>query len=166
MPRRAAREHLGLDPDRRYLLFPADPARPEKRYDRARGLADKLGVELLHYERRTPDEVPFLINAANAVLVTSEREGFGLAALEALACEVPVLSTRVGVARLALDGIEGTLCDDFDPDFWQIALEPHLGADDPRVNGRGRAALFDRNRLAERVFKAYQDVLRTGQAAP
>ena len=34
--RRKAREQLGLDPDGRYLLFPADPARPEKRYDRAR----------------------------------------------------------------------------------------------------------------------------------
>src|SRR3954471_6838692 len=54
LPRRAARELLGLDPDRPYLLFPADPARPEKRHDRARGLADALGVELLPQSRRPP----------------------------------------------------------------------------------------------------------------
>jgi teichuronic acid biosynthesis glycosyltransferase TuaC len=166
MSRRTARERLGLDPDRPYLLFPADPARPEKRYDRARGLADTLKVELLHYERRPPEEVPLLINAANAVLVTSEREGFGLAALEALACEVPVLSTDVGIAKLALDGIEGTHCDEFDADMWELVLRENLTAADPRVDGRGRAALFDRNRLAERVFMAYQDVLGSGQAAP
>ena len=166
MARRTARERLGLDPGRPYLLFPADPARPEKRHDRARTLAEHVGVDLLHYERRAPEEVPLLINAANAVLVTSEREGFGLAALEALACEVPVLSTDVGIAKLALDGIAGTHCDEFDADMWELVLRENLAAEDPRVDGRARAALFDRNRLAERVFMAYQDVLGSGQAAP
>jgi hypothetical protein len=166
IPRRIARERLGLDPDRPYLLFPADPARPEKRYDRASSLANSVGVELLHYERRPPEEVPLLINAANAVLVTSEREGFGLAALEALACDVPVLATATGIARLALAEIRGALCAPFDEATWAAALAPHLATDDPRVDGRARAELFDRNRLAERVFRAYQDVLGPGQATP
>src|SRR3954447_15996562 len=157
-PRRAARERLGLDPDRPYLLFPADPARPEKRHDRASAIARRVGVELLHYARRPPEEVPLLINAANAVLVTSDREGFGLAALEALACDVPVLSTDVGIARLALEGIDGTLCAPFDERTWADALRPHLEQADPRVDGRARAALFDRNRLARRVFHAYEDI--------
>ena len=51
-----------------------------------------------------PDQVPLYVNAANAVLVPSEREGFGLAVLEALACDVPVLSTPVGIAPEALEG--------------------------------------------------------------
>jgi glycosyltransferase involved in cell wall biosynthesis len=156
--RREARAALDLDPDVPYLLFPADPARPEKRFDRARALAGQVGVELLKYEQRPPEQVPLMINAANAVLVTSEREGFGLAPLEALACDVPVLATDVGVAPLALEGIEGTLCAPFDPATWGSALAPHLSAPDPRVDGRPRAALFDRNRLAERVFRAYQDL--------
>jgi glycosyltransferase involved in cell wall biosynthesis len=160
--RRAARERLGLDPGGRYLLFPADPARPEKRFDRAEALARATGATLLTYGNRPPADVPILINAANAVLVTSEREGFGLATLEALACDVPVLATDVGVAALALNGIEGTHCGGFDPQLWERVLEPHLAAADPRVEGRARAALFDRNRFAERVFKAYQDVLAGG----
>lgn len=102
-----------------------------------------------------------MINAANAVLAPSEREGFGLAPLEALACDVPVLATDVGIAPLVLDGVEGTLCAPFDAATWAAALAPHLAAGDPRVDGRVRAALFDRNRLAERVFWAYQDVART-----
>ena len=100
-----------------------------------------------------------MINAANAVLVPSNREGFGLATLEALACDVPVLSTDVGVAPLALEGVAGTLCAPFDPATWSAALAPHLAASDPRIEGRARAALFDRNRLAARVFRAYQDVV-------
>jgi teichuronic acid biosynthesis glycosyltransferase TuaC len=158
IPRDEARSTLGLDPHGRYLLFPSDPARPEKRYDLARSLADRLDATLLAYEQRPPDEVPLLINAANAVLVTSDREGFGLAALEALACDVPVLATEVGIARLALEGIEGTLCGPFEERTWADALRPHLEVADPRVKGRARAALFDRNRLARRVFHAYEDL--------
>lgn len=163
--RRDAREQLGLDPDRPYLLFPADPARLEKRHDRAAALAKAAGVELVHYDRRAPAEVPLLVNAANAMLVTSEREGFGLAVLEALACGVPVLATDVGIAPLALRGISGTLCAPFDLARWTAALEPHLTDPDPRIDGRGRAALFDRNRLAVRVFCAYQDVLVRDRSA-
>ena len=160
--RRAARERLNLDPDRRYLLFPADPARPEKRFDRALRIAEATRTELLTYGDRPPADVPILINAANAVLVTSEREGFGLAALEALACDVPVLATDVGIAPLALNGIRGTHCGPFEPAEWRRVVEPHVAAEDPRIEGRARAALFDRNRFAERVFKAYQDVLAGG----
>jgi glycosyltransferase involved in cell wall biosynthesis len=156
--RREARTALGLDPDGPYLLFPADPTRPEKRFDRAREVAEHAGAQLLAYEQRPPEQIPLMINAANGVLVTSEREGFGLAPLEALACDVPVLATDVGIAPLALGGIEGTLCAPFDAARWTDAVAAHVAAADPRVEGRLRAALFDRNRLAERVFRAYQDI--------
>jgi glycosyltransferase involved in cell wall biosynthesis len=157
IPRAEARRELGLDPDRRYVLFPADPARPEKRIDRARDVVPE-GVELLHYDNTPPERVPLFVNAANAVLVTSEREGFGLAPLEALACDVPVLATDVGIAPLALAGVPGTLCAPFERDAWQRALAPHLDAPDPRVQGRGRATLFGSRRMAERVACAYRDI--------
>lgn len=154
--RRAARERLGLDPGGRYLLFPADPARPEKRHDRAAELAAAAGAELLSYDGVPPGEVPLMINAANAVVVTSEREGFGLAALEALACDVPVLSTDVGIAPLALSGVDGTLVAPFERGVWLNEVRPHLEADDPRIDGARRARLFDSNRMAMRVFEAYR----------
>ena len=106
------------------------------------------------------------MNAANAVIVTSEREGFGLASLEALACNVPVLATDVGIAPLALAGIEGTLCAPYERERWSGALAPHLAADDPRVEGRGRAALFGSRRMAERVLHAYRDLVSDPAAAP
>jgi glycosyltransferase involved in cell wall biosynthesis len=165
--RRAARARLGLDPDGRYLLFPADPARPEKRHDRALELARAAGAELLTYANTDPREVPDHVNAAAAVVVTSEREGFGLAPLEALASNVPVLATDTGIAPLALAGVPGTLCAPFDRDRWLAALRPHLDDPDPRVPGRARAALFDRHRMAARVFHAYVDLVdETGGRAP
>ncbi|HEY2718385.1 MAG TPA: glycosyltransferase, partial [Solirubrobacteraceae bacterium] len=94
LERTQARRQLGLAPDGRYVLFAADPARPEKRFDRAQQLLDASPTaELLTLGGVEPERVPLFVNAANAVVVPSEREGFGLAVLEALACDVPVLAT-------------------------------------------------------------------------
>jgi glycosyltransferase involved in cell wall biosynthesis len=158
-PKVEARRELGLEAAGRYLLFPADPKRPEKRADRATALAAATGAELLTGGAIDPDRMPLWVNAANAVLVTSDYEGFGLACVEALACQVPVLSTPVGVAPWALAGVPGTLCAPFDPVLWSDAANPHLAAADPRVDGAGRAAALSAARMAERTIEAYRDVL-------
>jgi teichuronic acid biosynthesis glycosyltransferase TuaC len=158
--RAAARAELGLDRDRRYLLFPADPRRAEKRHDRALALALALGeeVRLLTLGDVAPPEVPLWVNSANAVLVPSDREGFGLAVLEALACDVPVLATPVGIGPEALEGVPGTYCGTFDLDAWREALAPHLAADDPRVPGRARAEEFSSDRMAARLLEAWREL--------
>ena len=152
--RQRARAELGLDPAGRYLLFPADPRRSEKRHDRALAVAGE--VPLLTLGSVDPSQVPLWVNAANAVLVPSEREGFGLAVLEALACEVPVLATPVGIAPIALGGVDGTLCAPFDAEAWRAACARHLAEPDPRVPGRGRAELFSAARMAARVAAAWR----------
>ena len=159
LPRDKARRELGLEPDRPYLLFPADPGRPAKRHDRAAEIAAAAGAELLTGGAIEPERMPLWVNAANAVLVTSDYEGFGLAAVEALACDVPVLSTPVGIAPHLLAGIEGCLAAPFAPGPWLDALRPHLAAADPRVAGRARAATLSAERMAERVVIAYRDLL-------
>jgi teichuronic acid biosynthesis glycosyltransferase TuaC len=159
LPRAAAREELGLDRDGRYLLFPANPDRAEKRADRAAELAAASGAELLTGGSIDPDRMPLWVNAANAVLVTSDYEGFGLACVEALACDVPVLSTPVGIAPYALAGIAGALCAPFDAATWSEAVRPHLAEPDPRVEGAARAASLSAQRMAERTLVAYRDLL-------
>jgi glycosyltransferase involved in cell wall biosynthesis len=158
MPRRQAREQLDLDPDGRYLFFPANPARPEKRHDRAAEVAAACGAELLTGGSIEPERMPLWLNAANAVLVSSDYEGFGLAAVEALACRVPVLSTPVGIAPYALGGVAGCLCAPFDVGVWSAAAGPHLEAADPRVDGGSRAASLSAERMAARVVATYRDL--------
>jgi len=160
LPRAHARAQLGLDIEAPYLLFAADPSRPEKRHDRALELARALDVELLTLGAVDPARVPLWINAANAVLVPSEREGFGLAVLEALACDVPVLATPVGIHPDALRDVPGTLCAPFDLNRWRAALQPHLQAADPRVEGRASAARFSAHAMAERVVGAWRTALK------
>ncbi len=156
LDRHQARRRLGLDPDEPCLLFPADPTRPAKRHDRAIEVAD--GTRLLSLGGVAPSEVPLWVNAANAVVVPSEKEGFGLAVLEALACNVPVVATPVGIHRVALDGVAGTHCGGYDATAWRAALRPHLTVRDPRVDGRARAAAFSAERMARRVAAAWSDL--------
>jgi teichuronic acid biosynthesis glycosyltransferase TuaC len=155
--RAEARRRLGLGPEEPYLLFGADPARHEKRYDRALAVAGD--VPLLALGNVAPEQVPLWINAANAVLVPSDREGFGLSVLEALACNVPVLATPVGIHPEALAGVAGTLCAPFDAEVWRAALAPHLAAADPRVAGRTRAETWSTDRMAARVLEAWRGLL-------
>lgn len=159
IPREAARLALGLDPDEPCLLFPADPQRPVKRFDRALELA--AGVRLITLGATAPDHVTLAINAANAVLVPSDAEGFGLTALEALACDVPVLATPVGIHAEALEGIDGALCAPYDRERWAAALAPLLAAPDPRVAGRERAERYSSDAMAAKVVEAWRQLLAT-----
>jgi glycosyltransferase involved in cell wall biosynthesis len=159
LSRAHARSELNLQAHTPYLLFPADPARPEKRHDRALALARTVGARLLTLGGVDPARVPLYVNAANAVLVPSEREGFGLAVLEALACDVPVLATPVGVHAQALEGLAGALCAPFEPARWRATLEPLLAEEDPRVVGRSRAERFSATRMAERVATAWRSLV-------
>jgi glycosyltransferase involved in cell wall biosynthesis len=158
-PRAEARRALGLDPDGRFLFFPANPGRLEKRHDRAAELAAACGADLLTGGSIDPERMPFWINAANAVVVTSDYEGFGMAAVEALACDVPVLSTPVGIAPYALGGIDGCLSADFSVAAWEVVAKRHLQASDPRVAGAARAATLSAAAMAERAIEAYRAVL-------
>lgn len=163
MARAEARGRLGLAEDGRYLLFPSDPDRPVKRYDRAREVAELASAELLVAREIDPEEMPLWVNAADGVLVPSDSEGFGLAILEALACGVPVASTPVGVAPFVAAGLSECLVEPFEPHRWATWARRHLGADDPRVEGRERAALFSAERMAERVQVAYEAVAAPGR---
>jgi glycosyltransferase involved in cell wall biosynthesis len=159
LSREHARAQLGLRSGVPYLLFPADPARAEKRHDRALALARAVGAELLALGGVDPQTVPLWVNAASAVTVPSEREGFGLAVLEALACDVPVLATPVGIHPCALQGVDGTLCAPFELARWRAALELQLRAPDPRVDGRSSAGRFSAETMAARVAAAWDTAL-------
>lgn len=162
-PRAEARAALGLDPKRRYLFFPADPDRAEKRFDRAAEVARRAGVELLTGGGIEPDQMRDWINAADAVLVTSEYEGFGLICLESLACDVPLLTTPVGIAPDVAASLPNCLCAEYDAQLWSDFASGLLTDPDPRTPGRAAAEALSARRMADRVRIAYDEILDTGR---
>ena len=163
--RTEARLALGLDPGKRYLFFPADPSRPEKRVDRAREVASASGTELLTGGGIEPEKMSVWMNAADAVIVSSEYEGFGLAFLESLACEVPVITTPVGIAPSLLRSLPHSLCAPYDAAVWAAFVSRLLEDPDPRTPGRSRSKALSAERMAARVLIAYREVLATDEVA-
>lgn len=82
---------------------------------------ERSSIEKLAEQSCSIDDVRFLgkleaveevLSVSDLFLMTSEKESFGLAALEAMACEVPLISTNAGgLPELNVDGLTGYLCD-------------------------------------------------------
>ena len=88
------------------LLLVGDGQDLDKAGRRARELGLTDAVEQLGEQ----EEVVPLLSVADLFLLPSERESFGLAALEAMACQVPVVASRVGgLPEVIDDGVTGFL---------------------------------------------------------
>jgi glycosyltransferase involved in cell wall biosynthesis len=108
-----AKIKIGLEVDRNYVLFvSSNYERKQKRYDRFCAVLDGLrgkGIEI--YELRMinvkRELVPYYFNAASFHLLTSDFEGSPNSVKEAMACNIPVVSTTVGNVKDLLKDVSG-----------------------------------------------------------
>jgi len=130
-------------------------------------------IENLCRELGTCDNIRFLgkleaveevLSVADLFLMPSEKESFGLAALEAMACEVPVISSRTGgLPELNIDGVTGYLSDVGDvEDMTKKAL--HILKDENlpefKKNALERAKQFDVHKVLPLYENYYQKIER------
>jgi alpha-1,6-mannosyltransferase len=86
----------------------------------------------------TPREVPRVLRAADVAAFVPEREGYGLGALEAMACGVPVVVSRGIPVAADLPTECAVLVDPADPVAVGAGLQAALGL--PRDHPAGQAA--------------------------
>jgi glycosyltransferase involved in cell wall biosynthesis len=184
-------ERLGIDPRGRFVLFlgTIEPRKDVATLVRAFSAlaADERDVTLVLAGRRgwgtgpvddavaaspfcdrivctgyVPDDgVPALLRRAAVVAYPSLAEGYGLPALEALACGAPLVTTS-GTAMAELAGEAATLVDPGDADGLAVALSQVLiaagsaEAERRRAAGFARAAACTWGASAERHIEAYR----------
>jgi D-inositol-3-phosphate glycosyltransferase len=132
---------------------------------RARALAAELGLgDRVRFVPPRPHHIlSSYYRAADVVLVPSRSESFGLVALEAAACGVPVVASAVGgLLNVVHDGVTGTLIDGRDPPRYARAIAQLL--DDPVGAAAMGAAAAERARhftwsfTAARLRRLYVDL--------
>jgi N-acetyl-alpha-D-glucosaminyl L-malate synthase BshA len=134
-------------------------------------------MERLCRELGTCDDVRFLgkldaveevLSVADLFLMPSEKESFGLAALEAMACEVPVISSNTGgIPELNIHGVTGFLSNIGDvEDMSRNALHILNKNNLPkfRQNALARAKEFDLCRILPLYEDYYQKVMEKAAA--
>lgn len=126
---------------------------------RSEGIADRVRLvdSVIH------EELPCLYAAADVLLVPSRTESFGLAALEAQACGIPVVAASVGGLRTIVgDGESGFLVPGHDPRshaerLLRILRSPELALRMSRAGVR-RSQRFPWDRTVDRLLDVYGEL--------
>jgi D-inositol-3-phosphate glycosyltransferase len=141
--------------------------------ERLDALARDLGIhDVVRREPPVaPDRLVAYYRAAEAVVVPSYNESFGLVALEAQACGTPVVATDVGGLRTAVDdGVSGVLVRGHNPDDWAAVLDGLITRPAERDRlGAGAAAHAQRfgwAATAAGVLQVYRDALAERRTQP
>jgi glycosyltransferase involved in cell wall biosynthesis len=154
--REEARRQLGL-PDKKIVLFPADPDRPEKNFTLASESFRRLDRDdamLLPVHHVDHIMMPWYYNAADVMMLTSTWEGSVNTVKEAMACNLAVVSTDVGDVRTNTRGLPGYHITTYDPDDIAMKLSMAL---DQKIKTAGRNRIMElglddasvNNRLSE-----------------
>jgi D-inositol-3-phosphate glycosyltransferase len=156
-----------LEDERSRLVVVGGPSGTEGPAELAR-VVDRIGELGLTERVRFVDPQPHHMlstwyRAADVVVVPSRSESFGLVALEAAACGIPVVAAAVGGLRTLVDhGVTGTLVEERDPAEWARAIDAIL-ADPEKAAWMGAEAAEQARRYswsttAGRLRRLYDDL--------
>jgi teichuronic acid biosynthesis glycosyltransferase TuaC len=161
--RSEARASLGLDQQKKYVLFPYDPAEQRKRYDLIQAAVAKAqtsdpAIEILHARGIPRERMPLYMNAADVLVLASIFEGSPNAVKEAMAVNLPVVAVDVGDVRELIGRTEGCYIvpREAEPMAEKIVEVCRRSA---RTRGREDTARLSIENVARRVVEVYARVL-------
>jgi teichuronic acid biosynthesis glycosyltransferase TuaC len=156
-----AREKLNYKGKDKLIVFIADPSRYEKNYTLALQAVELLNdscAELLPVYNVPNNEISYYMNAADVLLLTSRWEGSVNVVKEAMACNLPVVSTDVGDVRQNTNGLEGYYLSDHIASELADNLKKALLLDKGQIKGRERliALGLDSETVANEMIQLYK----------
>jgi D-inositol-3-phosphate glycosyltransferase len=133
---------------------------------RIKALSEKYGLRDLvtFLGKKNQDSLPYYYSAAEAVVVPSQYESFGMVALEAMACGTPVVASQIGgLAYLVQDGVTGFTVPVDDP--LELANRLTSLITDPGLRDRmGKQAVqvaqdYAWDKIASKLLVVYEELL-------
>lgn len=158
------REKLGLPLDKKLALFAAfDVHNERKRYPLAVAAIELVkqdfDIELVALTGKPAEEVAMYMNACDLLLLTSTNEGSPNVVKEALACNLPVVSTDVGDVRSRIGGIEGcVVCESDTPSAIAEGIKTAL-RHEGTIDGRSTVAELSKEAFVQKVLSVYKKAL-------
>lgn len=127
-----------------------------------------LAENVVRVPRQHIAAMPALYNAARSLICASTVEGNPRVTLEAMACGVPIISTRVGIMPLVIEhGVNGWLVDrdpDHLADILRALLDDEVLAAQVGRQGQIAAQAYEAERTIARYAQAYQDLAQKTRA--
>lgn len=116
------------------------------------------------------DAIEEILSVCDLFLLTSESESFGLAALEAMACQVPVISTNAGgIPEVNINGVTGYMSEVGDVDDMAANAIKILENDDVlqkfKENSLQQARRFDLKVVLKEYEAVYENCIRSAAAS-
>ncbi len=157
-----ARKHLGLPLNKKIVFFPASPQKQIKRFKLAKEVFDRYQKKeeaLLVTAGNLPfEDMVYYYNAADVLLFTSLKEGSPNAVKEALACNLPVVSVKVGDVEDRIGNIPGCYLSPSDSvDDIYKGLDQVI-SQSQNFEGRKYITSLDNDLLTKKVIDIYQNI--------
>jgi teichuronic acid biosynthesis glycosyltransferase TuaC len=169
-PLAEARAFLELPADKPLVLWAGEYWQWEKRFDLVEASMHVLQrrcpeVELVLVSGRPHSLIPTYMSACDVLVLTSRSEGSPMVIKEAMACNLPIVSTDVGDVAKVIAGVD---------ECYLVEPEPEDVADKlfavlrqrRRSNGREKITHLASGLIAQRLVAVYNELCRTGRELP
>ena len=153
---------LSWDISKKHILFAANPDRLEKNFNLANNALAILDDEMidLHYLKNVShDGMPLYFNASDVVLLTSVAEGSPNVIKEAMACNIPIVSTNVGDVSQIIGKTNGCFISNFEPNNVAERLKEAL-LFKKRTTGRKDIQHLEEAIVADKIIHIYKGILQ------
>jgi len=164
IPQAKAQKSVGWDSETAHVLFPYDPNREVKNYPLAERVVKMVNSKLSNPIVLEPvygvdhKDMPLYMNAADALLLTSRREGFPNSVKEAMSCNLPVISTEVGGVRDRLNPVENSYVCTSEPEL--AARLAEVLVSNERSNGRKYTKDLSLEKMADDIIEVYEQAVK------
>jgi glycosyltransferase involved in cell wall biosynthesis len=165
IPQAEARAKLELPPDKPLVLWAGEYWRAQKQFHLVEASMELVKqrrpeAELIVVSKQPHEVVPLYMSACDVLVLTSAYEGSPMVIKEAMACNLPIVSTDVGDVADVIEGVDGCCLAEPQADDIAAKLLATL-ADCRRTQGRERIiAHLNSRRIAERVIAVYNELCR------